>query len=168
MIRKVFRAFFPKKQNKKQSIKQNREKNKETESKYVIASDTLDFILEVCKATDPLEFGALLEAKDGVITDVIYLPGTDSTEVSVRFNLSMMPNMRSAGTVHSHPSGALWPSKQDLIFFRRGEVNLIVGSPYDRNSWKAFDRSGNPIHLKVVDYKSDEKDNFENSFDGYL
>ncbi|NLI61911.1 MAG: metal-dependent protease of the PAD1/JAB1 superfamily [Methanosarcinaceae archaeon] len=126
------------------------------ETDYVIASDTLEFILEVCKKSDPYEFGALLESSGNVITNVIYLPGTDATEESVRFSLHMMPNMKSAGTIHSHPSGALRPSKQDLIFFKNGEVNIIVGQPYSVNSWKAFDRYGNPIDLKVVDYNFED------------
>lgn len=126
---------------------------------YVIASETLEFILQVCKSTHPREFGAILEATDNIITDILYLPGTQSTEMSVRFNMAMLPNMKCAGSVHSHPNGAVWPSKQDLIFFRSGNVNIIVGAPYEQDSWKAFDRNGNPIYLRVVDheFKDDAK-----------
>lgn len=121
-----------------------------------IASDTLDFILESCKASHPHEFGALLEAEGDTIINIIYLPGTDSTSRSVSFKTWMMPNMPHAGSVHSHPSGAVRPSEQDLIFFRANEVNIIVGEPYTRESWKAFDKNGNLIMLDVVDYEFDD------------
>ncbi len=130
-----------------------------------IASETLDFILETCKSSYPNEFGGLLEAKGDVITDVLYLPGTEATEVSVRVHTYMMPNMSCAGSVHSHPSGAIRPSEADLIFFRSGPVNIIVGSPYGRNDWKAFDPYGNEISIEVVDDELIDED-FDDFGDG--
>jgi len=116
-----------------------------------IASDTLDFILESCKSSHPHEFGALLEAEGDTITHVIYLPGTEATTQSVLINKWMMPNIPHAGSVHSHPSGAVYPSGQDLIFFRSNQINIIVGSPYSRDSWKAFDKNGELMQLEVTE-----------------
>lgn len=123
-----------------------------------IASDTIDFILESCKASHPHEFGALLEADGETIINVIYLPGTDTTRRSVSLRTWMMPNMPHAGSVHSHPSGAAHPSEQDLIFFRANEVNIIVGNPYTRDSWNAFDNNGNLVQIEIVDYDFSEED----------
>jgi hypothetical protein len=83
----------------------------------------------------------------------------------------MMPNMPHAGSVHSHPSGTPYPSKQDLIFFRSNEVNIIVGRPYTRDSWRAFDRNGNEMSLEIVDYEFkddlfDDFDDFDDDFEG--
>jgi Predicted metal-dependent protease of the PAD1/JAB1 superfamily len=122
-----------------------------------IASETLDFILALCNSSHPNEFGALLEADGDTITSVIYLPGTDATTHSVSMKTWMMPNMPSAGSVHSHPSGAIRPSQQDLIFFRANEVNIIVGEPYTRESWKAFDKNGDRIELEITDYEFDDE-----------
>jgi len=116
-----------------------------------IASGTLDFILESCKSSHPHEFGALLEAEGDTITHVIYLPGTEATSQSVLINKWMMPNVPHAGSVHSHPSGAVYPSGPDLIFFRSNQVNIIVGSPYSRDSWKAFDHNGEFVQLEVTE-----------------
>ena len=121
-----------------------------------LASETLDFMLALCKSSHPREFGALLEAEGDTITHVIYLPGTDATTHSVSLKTWMMPNMPSAGSFHSHPSGVIRPSEQDLIFFRAYEINIIVGEPYTRDSWKAFDNNGNRIELEVADYKFDD------------
>ena len=121
-----------------------------------IASDTLDFILESCKASHPHEFGALLEAEGDTIVNVIYLPGTDATIRSVSIRTWMMPNMPHAGSVHSHPSGAVRPSEQDLMFFRSNSVNIIVGKPYSRDSWKAFDNNGDLMQLEVTEYEFED------------
>ena len=41
-----------------------------------IASDTPNFILETSKSMAPEEFIGLLQENDGIITEVIVLPGT--------------------------------------------------------------------------------------------
>jgi proteasome lid subunit RPN8/RPN11 len=57
--------------------------------------------------------------------------------------------------VHSHPSPYPVPSGADLgLFGRFGRVHLIVASPYDERSWRAYDHRGNEIHLEVVENKS--------------
>jgi hypothetical protein len=47
-----------------------------------IATDTLIFILETSKSTAPEEFAGLLQEKEGIITQVLILPGTESSEQS--------------------------------------------------------------------------------------
>jgi len=121
-----------------------------------LASETLDFMLALCESSHPREFGALLEAEGDVITSVIYLPGTDATTRSVSLKMWMMPNMPTAGSFHSHPSGAVYPSEQDLIFFRAHEINIIIGKPYTRESWKAFDKNGKQIELEVAEHQFDD------------
>ncbi|MDD4620945.1 MAG: metal-dependent protease of the PAD1/JAB1 superfamily, partial [Methanosarcina sp.] len=44
-----------------------------------IARDTLNFILEVSKFMAPQEFAGLLQEKNGIITEVLLLPGTESS-----------------------------------------------------------------------------------------
>jgi proteasome lid subunit RPN8/RPN11 len=56
------------------------------------------------------------------------------------------------GTVHSHPSGACYPSDADLDLFRRfGWIHIIACSPYGMRSWAAYNSLGEPIQLEVVD-----------------
>jgi proteasome lid subunit RPN8/RPN11 len=64
----------------------------------------------------------------------------------------MKPNdLKSVGSVHSHPNGVLRPSDADLATFGQGEVHIIVGAPYGWGNWKAFDNDGDPTHLDVID-----------------
>ena len=115
-----------------------------------IARDTLYFILEASKSSIPLEFAGLLRAEEGVITEVIMLPGTESSSKSALLRLYMLPNMRIVGSVHSHPSSDIRPSRADLIFFSKtGNYHIIAGPPFDENSWICYDGSGKPRRLPV-------------------
>jgi proteasome lid subunit RPN8/RPN11 len=124
-----------------------------------IAKSTLDFILEVSKSSAPREFAGLLRAEDGVIKDVIFLPGTESSQVSATIRLFMMPNISIAGSVHSHPTSNTNPSRADLALFARvGGHNIIAGAPYDMRSWRCYDLNGHSIVLNVLDIEFDDDD----------
>ena len=124
-----------------------------------IARETLQFIFEVCKSTAPREFAGMLSARGNVITEVIVVPGTESSDESAVMQLFMLPNIHTVGSVHSHPSGNIRPSDADLeLFGRKGLVHIIVGAPYGLNSWKCYDKDGKSIKLEVVDYLFKDED----------
>lgn len=117
-----------------------------------IAKDTLNFILEVSKSTYPNEFAGLLQAQDGIITDILILPGTESSEVNAVLRLFMMPNITAVGSVHSHPSSYIRPSKADLrLFSKTGTHHIIAGHPFGPKNWKCFNGNGEEITLDVLD-----------------
>ena len=127
-----------------------------------IAADTLDFALEASAETHPDEYMGMLRSEDArklgldrdgaVITDVLVIPGTESNSVSATVKTNMIPNdVRGVGSIHSHPNGVLKPSDADLGTFGRGSVHIILGAPYDRDCWQAFDSRGEPRNLDVLD-----------------
>lgn len=115
----------------------------------------LDLIIESAKSVYPNEFGALLsvdsEQKD-TISEIVLLPGTVQGESHAIFKLHMMPvDFNIIGTVHSHPSPYPIPSDADLELFRKhGRIHIIIAYPYDKNSWKAYEYTGNETMLKIV------------------
>jgi proteasome lid subunit RPN8/RPN11 len=122
-----------------------------------IASDTLNFILETCKSTAPEEFAGLLHENDGIITEVLILPGTESSEQNAVIKLFMMPNIKAVGSIHSHPGPNREPSQADLhMFSKTGNCHIIVGYPYDRQSWTCYDTEGNVRELQVIDEKFED------------
>ncbi|MDD5473610.1 MAG: Mov34/MPN/PAD-1 family protein [Candidatus Methanoperedens sp.] len=122
-----------------------------------IAKETLLFILEVSKSSAPLEFAGMLSAEGDIITDVVIVPGTESSDESAVMQLFMLPNIHTVGTVHSHPTGDTHPSTEDLeLFDRKGQYHIIVGAPYDLSSWTCYNNKGEPVRLAVVDYKFKE------------
>jgi proteasome lid subunit RPN8/RPN11 len=122
-----------------------------------IACDTLNFILESSKSMAPEEFAGLLQEKDGTITEVLILPGTESSEQNAVIKLFMMPNVKAVGSIHSHPGPNRTPSQADLhLFSKTGNCHIIVGYPYDRKSWTCYDKEGNVIELQVLDSKFED------------
>lgn len=133
-----------------------------------IARDTLKFILETSRSTMPVEFAGLLQAEDGVITEVLILPGTESTRMSALIRLYMLPNMQVVGSAHSHPSSNIRPSKQDvLLFSRTGDYHIIVGPPFDETRWACYDALGVERDLPILDieFKDDGFDDADDEDD---
>ncbi len=137
-----------------------------------IAEGALEFALSASEEAHPNEYMGLLRGEDArtldldregtVLTDVLVIPGTETNPVSATVKTSMVPNdLRAAGSVHSHPNGVLRPSDADLGTFGRNEVHIIIGAPYGRDDWQAFDRDGEPIDLSVLDVDPPEEQFFD-------
>jgi proteasome lid subunit RPN8/RPN11 len=117
-----------------------------------IARKTLRMILEASRDMHPLEFGAILRAEEGTITELILVPGTISGKRHAIFQLHTLPaDFAVVGTVHSHPSGVCEPSDEDLALFNKfGGIHLIVGYPYREEDWMAWTNKGVQASLDVV------------------
>jgi proteasome lid subunit RPN8/RPN11 len=113
----------------------------------------LDSALACASSALPNEFGGVLRSDEpGVITDLLLVPGTTAGRRHANFQLYMLPvDLGVAGTVHSHPSGALHPSEADLTLFRHwGRRHIILGAPYSSGQWRAYDGNGKEMHLDVI------------------
>jgi proteasome lid subunit RPN8/RPN11 len=137
-----------------------------------IAEGALEFALSASAEAHPNEYMGLLRGDDAsnldldedgtVLTDVLVIPGTETNPVSATVKTSMIPNdLRAAGSIHSHPNGVLQPSNEDLGTFGRNDVHIIIGAPYGRDDWQAFDRKGEPIELPVLDVEPPEERFFD-------
>lgn len=136
-----------------------------------IAGETLEFIMEASEASHPNEYMGMLrgtpardlglESRGQIITDVLVIPGTETNSVSATVKTNMVPNDRkSLGSVHSHPNGVLRPSQEDLQTFTRGDIHIIVGAPYRRGDWQAFDNDGERTDLTVIDVDLPDGEDF--------
>ncbi|MEW5936846.1 MAG: Mov34/MPN/PAD-1 family protein [Candidatus Thermoplasmatota archaeon] len=112
----------------------------------------LRMILAAGRDAYPEEFSAALRAKDGVITELILVPGTIAGESSALMRLHMLPiDFSIVGSAHSHPSGGCSPSVADLEFFSKfGYVHIIAASPFGEGDWAVYDPGGRRTELKVV------------------
>ncbi|MGI0132034.1 MAG: Mov34/MPN/PAD-1 family protein [Thermoplasmata archaeon] len=123
------------------------------ETPHAITRSCLDSALACARSSFPNEFGGILRADPpGTISELLLLPGTTSGRRHANFQLHMIPiDLAVAGTVHSHPSGALHPSEADLRLFRHwGRRHLILGAPYGPGSWRAYDGHGQEVTIDVV------------------
>ena len=98
----------------------------------------------------PKEFLCFLggDKKKEIIEEVIFLP-TESSENTASVNELNIPfDDTIVGSLHSHPSGANSPSRQDKKFFLKYQVNLILGYPYTPENVAFFNKNGE--RTKVV------------------
>jgi hypothetical protein len=70
------------------------------------------------------------------------------------------------GSVHSHPGPSARPSDADLrTFSKNGYFHMIVCLPYSMETFKSYDRYGQPMDYTLGDYSEFNKTNPEDFFD---
>ena len=119
---------------------------------YGVDVDFLDAFNAAAKSTYPDEFLCALSAEDGVISEMVMLPGTVFGDEHSFLNLWMAPaNCNIIGTAHSHPDYCNMASDADLDLFRNmGGFHLITCMPYDRRSWRLYNSLGEEVELEIV------------------
>lgn len=130
--------------------------SRETDIHPIVKSvkrDVLRMAAEAAKASYPQEFGCFLRMEKGVLTELVLIPGTIQGDRHAIFQFSMLPVDRTInGTVHSHPSPHPYPSDADFALFEHhGMVHIIYGKPYGPDDWRAYDHTGVPTKLEVID-----------------
>ncbi len=119
---------------------------------YAIRESTLRMLNEAAIETYPYEFLAALKAEEGVITELVVLPGTIQGDSHGILHTNMLPiDYDVVGSVHSHPGHSNRPSDADIQFFSHfGGVHIITCLPFDETSWKAYNSNGKRVSLQVA------------------
>lgn len=119
---------------------------------YAIEEQVLDMLNASASSTFPNEFLCMTRAENGVIIELMLLPGTISGDSHGIIDVWMAPvDFSISGSAHSHPGYNNEPSEDDLHFFGRwGGVHIITCQPYDMGSWKAYRSNGEELKLKVI------------------
>jgi proteasome lid subunit RPN8/RPN11 len=145
--------------------------NKDEEFTEVrVDREVLESAIYYSKKSYPNEFLAFFdgEIKDKIlyITGLIFLPGERSSTSAI-IHTEMIPmNTKYMGSVHSHPGPSARPSGADLrTFSRHGYFHMIVCLPYSLETFKSYDRYGQPMDYTVGDYADFTKNNPEDFFD---
>lgn len=117
-----------------------------------VSIDFIDGFNESAKSTYPDEFLCMTREVDGIITEMLMLPGTVFGDEHSFLNQWMSPiDFSIAGSAHSHPGYSNEPSDADKDFFSNmGGVHFITCQPYDRTSWKAYNSRGEEIELRII------------------
>ncbi|NLU45662.1 MAG: hypothetical protein GXX87_01780 [Euryarchaeota archaeon] len=119
---------------------------------YGVSVDFIDGFNQSARSVHPDEFICYHRAEEGVITEMILVPGTIYGDSHSFISEWMTPiDLSRAGSAHSHPGHSNEPSDADLTFFSQmGGVHFITCLPYDRSSWKAYDSRGRTVELELV------------------
>lgn len=119
--------------------------------------EVLESVIYYAKQAYPNEFLAFFdgEIKNKIlyITSLIFVPG-ETCETGAVVHTELIPmNTKYLGSVHSHPGPSAQPSTADLkTFSKYGYFHMIVCLPYSFETFRAYDRYGNPQNYRVGDY----------------
>ena len=138
-------------------------------SEVRVDREVLDSVIFYAKKAYPMEFLAFFDGEiiDNVlyITGLLFIPGETCETGAVHTELIPMTT-KYWGSVHSHPGPSASPSDADLnTFSRNGYFHMIVCLPYSMETFKAYDRYGNPQDYTVGDYSHLVEDNIDDFFD---
>ncbi len=144
--------------------------NDEEFSEVRVDREVLESVIYYSKKAYPNEFLAFFdgEIKDKIlyITGLIFVPG-ETCETGAVVHTEMIPmNTKYWGSVHSHPGPSARPSDADLMTFsKNGYFHMIVCLPYSLQTFKSYDRHGNPMDYTVGDYGYLNENNPDEFFD---
>lgn len=144
--------------------------NDEEFNEVRVNRDVLESAIYYSKEAYPNEFLAFFDGqiKDKIlyITGLIFVPG-ETCETGAVVHTEMVPiNTKYWGSVHSHPGPSARPSEADLMTFsKNGYFHMIVCLPYSFETFKSYNRYGEPLDYTVGDYSYLLDDDFEDFFD---
>ncbi len=121
---------------------------------HAVDIDFIDGLNESARSCYPNEFLCMVRQTDGVIDEMVLLPGTVFGDSHSFLSEWMSPiDFSIAGTAHSHPGYSNEASDEDLsLFANMGGIHFITCQPYDRNSWKAYNSKGEEVELEVIGF----------------
>jgi proteasome lid subunit RPN8/RPN11 len=125
-------------------------------SLLILDRSVVDSILTYAQMVHPREGILLLRGHvkppKTVISEVVIPPRAVHGFGFANFSPHMLPIDRSIiGTAHSHPSGTLQPSVNDLNHYY-GRIMIIIAHPYhSHHNIAAFNRKGLIVNYDIVD-----------------
>ena len=119
---------------------------------YAVDIDFIDGFNESAKSCYPNEFLCMVRQNEGVIDEMVLLPGTVYGDSHSFLSEWMSPiDFSIAGTAHSHPGYSNEASDDDLsLFANMGGIHFITCQPYDRQSWRAYISKGEEVELEII------------------
>jgi len=120
-----------------------------------IREDLMKLMLQIAKNAHPRECILLLRGekkRDGIYVEEVLIPPMPIVdEYSAIFNPYLLPmDFSIIGLFHSHPSGDLHPSIEDLNHFY-GMIMMIAAYPYESEADIAvFNSKGEKLQLYVL------------------
>ena len=130
--------------------------------------EVLESVIYYSKKAYPNEFLAFFDGqiKDKIlyITSLLFIPG-ETCETGAVVHTELIPmTTKYFGSVHSHPGPSAMPSDADLkTFSKYGYFHMIVCLPYSFDTFKSYDRYGQPLGYTIGDYgylADDDPDGF--------
>ncbi len=121
----------------------------------IVDRGLLEEMLSFARERHPKEAILLLRGKvkkeSITLTDYLFPPFATTNSVSASYPIHMLPiDFSIVGTIHSHPSGGLHLSTQDVNHMY-GRFSMLTAFPYGSEDVAAFNKQGERIPISVTD-----------------
>lgn len=120
--------------------------------RIVLTKDFLQQAISYAAESHPYEcFGLLhgtVKDKRLYLISVVFVPHS-SEKTNVVTKPLIFNSVTEWGTIHSHPSGNIRPSKEDLITFSKNPVNIIIGHPYSSSKISIYNQDGKLLGFEI-------------------
>jgi proteasome lid subunit RPN8/RPN11 len=121
----------------------------------IVERGLLEEMLSFARDRHPKEAILLLRGKvvkDVItLTDYLFPPYAKTDSVSASYPIYMLPiDFSIVGTLHSHPSGSLEMSTQDVNHMY-GRVSLLTAFPYGLGDVAAYNKQAEKLTIRVTD-----------------
>jgi proteasome lid subunit RPN8/RPN11 len=84
------------------------------------------------------------------VTDYLFPPFATTNSISASYPIYMLPiDFSIIGTAHSHPSGTLSLSIQDINHVY-GRISLLMVYPYAKENVAVFNKQGERVELNIT------------------
>ncbi len=123
-------------------------------SEIRIGGGVLEMFLELCREIYPNENIMLIrgKVKQGIasIEEFLIPPFSTYGDGFSGFSSYMIPfDLSVIGVAHSHPSGDVRPSNEDMNHFY-GRIMIIAGYPYNDSVIKAYNGKGIVVPIRIL------------------
>ena len=120
----------------------------------LVDRELLEEILSFARERHPKEAILMLRGevkKESItLTDYLFPPFATTDSISASYPIHMLPiDFSIVGTVHSHPSGGLHLSTQDVNHMY-GRFSMLMAYPYGLGDVTAFSKQGERLIIRVT------------------
>jgi proteasome lid subunit RPN8/RPN11 len=121
----------------------------------IVERGLLSEMLMFAKERHPKEAVLMLRGngnKESItITDYLFPPFATTNSVSASYPIHMLPiDFSIVGTAHSHPSGSLELSTQDMNNIY-GRISMLLGFPYEIGDVAVYNKQAERLIFRVTD-----------------
>jgi proteasome lid subunit RPN8/RPN11 len=133
------------------------ERKEKIQRLIIISRSAADGIISYSKGLHPNEALLVLQGKttrEQVIIEGLVIPpfALSGPYYSGYSNFYLPSDSSYVGSAHSHPGGSNRPSLEDLNRGFYGAVSIIIAHPYEDRTMAAYDRNGNKLEIKIINF----------------
>ena len=119
---------------------------------WKIKRSLIEDACEAARKYYPDEFMCFLggDKKKKTVDEVVMLPNTSGEDYATISEIVIPIDESIVGSLHSHPDSSAEPSEEDLKFFAKHPINVIIDGTYSPAGARFYDQKGGRIRPEII------------------